>query len=177
MEAPSTAMTCYELLRDFQTVIVGIIGFAGVIITIAVNAQLSRRERREQRNHDRQTIRTALITELNIIKGSLEKSVKKTKATAVAVPTDTMDNAYRALTDKIGLLTPDEVHNVTYAYLTLQTLGSALFLIGTPIQTSPRYVKVAAKDFPSWQSLEKSTIKPITEAIETLEKAREQLEK
>ncbi len=55
-----------ELLAKFQTGIVGLIGFAGVILVLVVNAWIVRRQVRNQRDHESDTLARALLAELRI---------------------------------------------------------------------------------------------------------------
>ncbi len=59
----------------FQTAIVGVLGFAGVIIALIVNARLARRAREWVRDDERASIRAALVAEMKVIKGSLEQGL------------------------------------------------------------------------------------------------------
>src|SRR5919109_570157 len=101
-------MTLWTWVPEFQTLIVGCLGFAGVIITLVLNAWYSRQQRREERRHECQTLRVALIEELRIIRGALARETEKendtSEADGYAVPTDAMDDAYRTFTRTSGTL-------------------------------------------------------------------------
>lgn len=58
-------LICFD---KFQTFIVGILGFGGVIFTIYMNACLSRVQHERQIGHERESLRTALCSELTLIK-------------------------------------------------------------------------------------------------------------
>jgi hypothetical protein len=58
-------------MRDFQSGIVGILGFAGVVITILVNTRLAQAARIQRFNQTRLTIQTALREELQCIRDEL----------------------------------------------------------------------------------------------------------
>ena len=61
-----------ELIETYQTLIVGILGFLGVIATLIFNSKLSRDLRKDELKHERNSIRQALITELESLKGSFK---------------------------------------------------------------------------------------------------------
>jgi hypothetical protein len=72
-------MTLYTLVQEFQSLIVGTLGFAGVIITLVLNARYAREQRREERSHECQTLRVALIEELSINRMSLARNIEEIK--------------------------------------------------------------------------------------------------
>ena len=174
-------MALGALVQDFQTLIVGVIGFAGVIITLVLNARYAREQRREERHHECQSLRTALIEELRINRESLAHNIDAinngvsvpSETGGYAMPTHPMDDAYRAFTHRLGLLTRAEVSKVMFAYLSLRTYHTSLFLIGVPTHASDRYVKVPAQNAQLLSGGLKSLIGPIEGAIEVLERARD----
>jgi hypothetical protein len=103
-------MALWSEIQHFQTLIVGIIGFAGVIATLWFNARQARNQRIDERHHESEALRTALIEELKIIRESVtENAAGSDKSQDAFVPTDPMDDAYRAFTHRIGLLSEGEV--------------------------------------------------------------------
>lgn len=173
-------MTLWSFVREFQTLIVGFLGFAGVIFTLVLNAWYAREQRREERRHECRTLRAALIEELSINRRSLVYNVEGVRNAGhlseeggFDVPTDPMDDAYRAFTHQIGLLPRAEVSKVMFAYLTLRTGNANLFLVGGPHPTSNRHVRVPVQKGPVLVGLLESSIDPIDEAIVVLERARD----
>lgn len=148
-----------------------------------LNARYAREQRREQRRHECQTLRVALIEELKINRGTLVSNKNQIKdggndlpdEAGYFVPTDPMDDAYRAFTHRIGLLSQAEVSKVMFAYLSLRTYDANLFLVGVPPDTNDRHVKVPAKNAPLLSGMLDSLIGPIDEAIGVLERARDAL--
>ena len=170
-------MTFWTAVEDYQTLIVGTLGFTGVIITLLVNAWLARRQRRDEQRHERQTLRIALIEELKINRDAVDRNMEPpaedSKPKGAFVPTDPMDDAYRAFTDRIGLLSRDEVSKIMFAYLSLRTYNAKLFLIGVPPHTGDRHVNVPAKNIEMLVQLLESLIGPVDKAIEVMESARD----
>jgi hypothetical protein len=169
-------------LEEFQTLTVGVVGFAGVILTLWFNARQAREQRREERRHECQTLRTALIEELRINREWLVRNTEKvikdtindlTEERGYFAPTDPMDDAYRAFRHRIGFLSQPEVGKVMYAYLSLRTYNAQLFLIGVPPHTGDRHVQVPAKNAQLLSEMQKSLIGPIEEALTVLEHARD----
>ena len=57
-----------DLLDRFQTLVVGALGFIGIIVTIATSAWLTRRQYSRQIKHEGDMLRVALRAELEIIR-------------------------------------------------------------------------------------------------------------
>lgn len=164
-----------DWLNNYQTLIVGFVGFAGVILTLWYNAKTARDQRNEEREHERKALRAALIAELQINRDSLEGNLRKLKENppkeegGAFVPTDRMDGAYRSFLPRIGLLSKSEVRKVMWAYLSLQTYNADLFLIGVPVHTSPRQVQIPAKNLQLLAAKQQGMLEPIDQAIKALE--------
>jgi hypothetical protein len=166
-----------DWLNSYQTLLVGGIGFAGVIVTLLVNAKISRDQRRHEIEHERATLRAALVAELKVngdsLRGnlaSLEKLPTNGQKGAF-VPTDPMDDAFRSFVPRLGLLTELEVHKVMTAYLYLRTYTARLFLIGVPPQTGPRHVQVPPENLERLKAEMKAAVPIIEQAREALERA------
>ena len=163
------------LLTEYQNLIVGSFGFAGVIFALWFNSKEARKQRRDERQHERQALRAALTEELKINRHSLKENMdtlkQPKKVGGAFVPTDPMDDAYRSFVPKIGLLSQAEVSKVMGAYLALRTYNAKLFLVGVPVDTSPRHVEVPAKNFPLLAAMQEGLLGPIDQAIEVLKRA------
>lgn len=158
------------------------IGFTGVIVALAVNAWLARKQqakeasltreiREEERDHERRTLRAALIAELRINRSAIESNLDKDMPDedgAACVPTDLMNEAYQSFLPRIGLLSAEEVSKVMLAYLTLQSYTANLFLIGVPPQTTSRHVQVPGKNLKLLPGMHRQLLAPIDEALGAL---------
>ena len=167
-------MTFWAEVERFQNLIVGMFGFVGVIFTLLFNAKQARKQREEERYHDRETLRTALIVELEINRNSLMENLdqRPTKSQSAYVPTECMDDAYRSFAPTLRLLSGAEISTVMNAYLTLRTYYAKLFLIGTPPETGERHVFVPMKNVEMLTGMQKNLIGPIEQTIDALESAR-----
>jgi hypothetical protein len=175
-------MALETLVQEFQTLIAGTIGFAGVIFTLWLNARHAREQRQEERHHECQTLRVALVEELGINREWMVRNTEEIIKNSVNdlpeeggyfVPADPMDDAYRTFTNRIGLLSQAEVREVMFAYLSLRTYYAKLFLIGVPPKTGDGHVRVPVKNAQLLSDLQKSLIGPIDEAICVLKRARD----
>lgn len=167
-------MALWAEIEKFQTLTAGIVGFAGVIFTLWYNGKVTREQRREERHHEREVLRAALITELKIncsaLEGNLESlnKIPNDGSVGAYVPTDLMDDAYRSFVPRLGLLSQVEVGKVMGAYLSLRTYNAKLFLVGAPVHTSPRHVQVPENNVQILRDMQKTFLIPIKEAIEAL---------
>ena len=122
---------CLDLLYRFQTLIVGGLAFTGVVVALAGNAWLARKERRKIREHDKSVLRAALLAELKIIQSALNDNIKKMDIPKmdVLVTIATMSHVYDAHISKIGLLTTDEIESVIFFHMTHKQFRENLILI------------------------------------------------
>ena len=171
--------------RDYgamtAALIVGAVGFAGVITAQFVNAYLARRQRRDAIEHDRRTVRTALLEELRFLKLSYEDRAKMIKNveddepnTSFVVPTDTMSDAYQHLIDQIGLLTSDQAAKAIQAYLTVRQVPAELRLIeDEPYPDGDararHWIRLKRKRAAVVRGMHESRVKLIDDAIKALE--------
>jgi hypothetical protein len=170
-------MTWLDRILANPTLTVGIIGFAGVILTLSANAWLARQQRRNEQRHERQTLRAALIEELKINRESLALNVETLKEgpepKGAVMPTDLMDDAYRAFVHRIGALSQAEVRRVMFAYLSLRTYNAKLFLMGFPPDTGGRHIQVPPENAAELVLTLEYLIGPIDEAIKLMESVRD----
>jgi hypothetical protein len=169
--------TCMNWIEHYQTLIVGVLGFAGVVYTLRSNAQRARDQRKDELRHERQSLRAALIEELKINRdaaaGNMKTLTENPERKGAFVPTDRMDDAYMAFMHRIGTLTQLEVSKVMGAYLLLRTYNAKLFLLGVPPDTSDRHVEIPVERVEALALLQGTLIGPIDEAIEAMEGARD----
>ena len=124
------------MLMHFQTAIVGIVGFAGVIVTLYTNARIARTVRRAAIEHDRETLKASLIEELKILRHSfvtnaegLPQMEARGGEHAVTSAVD-MTPVFDSQISKIGLLTKNQLEKSLSAYLQIKQLGTTLPLVG-----------------------------------------------
>ena len=114
------------MLETYQTFLTGLLGFAGVIITMIVNAKLQRDSQSRQMDHEANAIRVAIKSELIANKNAYENRIqqfdKHSDFSHALVPINTIDSVFKSLQNKIGLLTETELENIFNAYLLIQDL-------------------------------------------------------
>jgi len=169
----------YELLamfQDFQVFVAGILGFVGVIITLAYNAKISRDKKERELSHERKTLRVALKAELLINKISYEKRVqelnKETNKSGL-VANKVINDVYIKLLDRIGILTEEEVESILNAYLLLSELPYRLrILVGTDnlIGLNKEIIKVNPANLKHAAQMHENFLEPINNALDSIER-------
>ncbi|MBB6096189.1 hypothetical protein HNQ60_005111 [Povalibacter uvarum] len=158
----------------FQTFIVGLLGFTGVILTIRMNARSARQQHGRQVKHERQALRTALRAELEIIRAMYADRISTTgdheSQQSVLVPLHVPDRVYQQLLDRIGLLTAAEVEATMKAYLLVAELPTRLgVLADTTVESRyPGYVRIPGRNVGHVSKLHASFIESIDLALKLL---------
>jgi hypothetical protein len=118
----------YEYIKAFQSGLVGILGFIGVIITLWGNARLAERKRLRERDEERQTLRSALRQELTSIREELlniNRIVNQTPPTPVHFTLEE-PYVYRTLVKDIGTLGPETARRVIRVYRDVHLVTNVL---------------------------------------------------
>jgi len=137
-------------IQTYQTLIVGILGFLGVIVTLAFNAWLARKAEQRKIDHETGILRTALIEEMKVQCDALlhasEGSAKAKEPSNLErqdalTPLQRWTDIFDSSIDKLGLLTSDEVAAVLDAYLPLKELTSKIRLLELRVPPDQRRVE------------------------------------
>jgi hypothetical protein len=127
----------FSFLKDYQSGLVGILGFAGVITTLWWNARIAEQARLRLTEQERTAVRSGLVAELDTAclyfrdLCRLLASGQKEYRIAIVPPMD----LYLALREKIVLLTTIEVSSVVRVY-TMIRHRSEVFAGGTSPEMS-----------------------------------------
>jgi hypothetical protein len=165
-----------DVLREFQSGIVGIIGFGGVIITLWSNARIARNQREAAIDHERQTLRTALTEELKMLRDAYAHNAEYCarhvgkQGGSFDVPLLEMTDLYESMRDKLGLLSPEQLAATLDAYLSHKQVGHNIIslLEGDPIP-STRGVRVPDASSRMLQRLYETVVPKIGRAIDLLQ--------
>lgn len=79
---PTTDPTTLDLLVKFQTSIAALLGFTGVIVTLIVNARNTRGQVEDNRRHEQETLRRALLAELEMHRETIAKNAEQVRKNA-----------------------------------------------------------------------------------------------
>jgi hypothetical protein len=162
------------ILENFQTLIVGTIGFAGVVYTIYKNAQIAREQTDSIRSHNRDAFRTAIYCELETIKDMFETRAKDLGAdppSFVILPELVTINVYASLRSKIGLLTTEEITPIIKAYLLIEELPMRLKVLADHSEAGAHYegyIYIGKEQVKNAGKLHESFLIKINEALNAI---------
>lgn len=162
-----------NILAKYQTIIVGFIGFVGVIITLLVNSKIGRDQHENKIRHERNSIRQAILTELESLKETFESRAEKEKDDQDwLIPNEVTTNVYNVLLPNIGILTISEIKLVMRAYLLVNEAPKRLSLLASnSLESIPAgYMQVENKHLDKVRSLHEVFLKNINDAIKVLNK-------
>jgi hypothetical protein len=158
---------------QFQTLIAGLVGFSGVILTLAFNAYLSRAQEERRVNRDRSSLRIALIEELKVQRDALVRDVESMSAAEDGVlPIQRYSDAFDRSMDRLGMLGDVEVNAIFAAYCPLRALTPKLRLLGL-LSGQPsadgHWAQVSQNNLDTVRKMHQSHIPPIEAAILVLQ--------
>ena len=115
----------YQLLIDFQTLLVGAVGFLGVILTLIANARLSRKAEKDSLEQRRLSVVAAVTAELTLFRATFDRLSEHADEDTEWVVVPRMElRHFEAVTDEIGLLGPDLCKDVLNAILAIEEINS-----------------------------------------------------
>ena len=125
-----------DFLERFQTSLVGVLGFTGVIITMIANAKIQRNLQATQRQHEVRSLRTALLVELKenvrMYEDRISTLSEADGAHHALMPSRVTNSFFQSSLSDVGLLSADEVESVLRAYLLVEEMPYRLrLLVGT----------------------------------------------
>lgn len=166
-----------DFLERFQALVVGALGFVGIIVTIATSAWLTRRQYSLQIKHEGDMLRVALRAELEIIRDAFIDRINMIDNAvpgniSMLIPLETMTDTYSRLLEKIGLLSQDEVRAAMKAYLLVKQLPERLRLLqrelGTEDERERPFAKIDSEFFNAISQMHKNYLEDIEAALSEL---------
>ena len=166
-------------IERFQTLIAGLVGFTGVVVALVVNGWITRRQHARQVDHERQVLRTALRSELRILRTayldriSMIDEAKREGSSGVLVPLNTMTDAYGQLLDKLGLLSEEEVRATMTAYVLARQMPERVQLLrrqhATDDELGRSMALVDSDFFNALRDMHRNYLQDIDKAISALD--------
>jgi len=173
-----------DIFERFQTFLVGLLGFAGVIYTIRTNARLTRQQHESELIQERTALRAALIAELGALRKSYEdrsRSLReKDSGQSALIPEFVSNQVYYQLLDRIGLLTAEEIEPVMDAYLLVAELPVRLRLLSKDLSGSAEhsgYIHIGEDFAEDAAIIHDNFLLKINMALSTIQKKVDQPEK
>ena len=146
---------------------------AGVILTLVVNAWIVRRQVRNQRDHESDTLARALLAELRIYHQVFSEDVQiptehGPTESELLVPTAGGTPVFDANVARLGLLRGEQIGPVLEAYMCLWEFDRALVLFSKPHE-SERFRVVAPHDSTKISSFYEGIARKLEPAIAALD--------
>ena len=162
----------YQFVKDFQTLIVGVLGFAGIIFTLRMNSRLLREQHERSIKHDREVLKIALCAELELIRRKFsDNATSNAEESDAFFPVETHTNIYKNFIAKLGLLSAEEVSAVIEAYTLIEEVPTRLRLLSSGHDSSfdkPGYIFIKAPHSKTATGIYKSFLPSIKTAIKKL---------
>jgi hypothetical protein len=118
----------HTFFKDYQSAIVGAVGFLGVMLTLWVNARLARISRETTITHQRNSVRAAIAGELGLLEYEAKLMLDEMEPNPIAllfqgfVPIE----IYPSQMANIGALSMEEVRLVIRAYASIRAARANL---------------------------------------------------
>jgi len=165
----------YQLANDFQTLIVGVLGFWGVIYTLQRNSRLSWEQHERSVKHERKVVKTALYAELELIRKSFfEKSATlegDREDSDAFFPEESNTKVYQHFLGKLGLLSVEEAAVVIEAYTLVDEVPMRLRLLSSGHDSSydkPGYIFIKAPHCRTAAGIYKNFLPSIEKALQKI---------
>jgi hypothetical protein len=165
----------YCVIRDFQTLIVGIFAVFGVVATLYWNARVAQQQHLRSVAHDATTLRVALKAELNANRQAFRDRIETIRSPAqgphMMVPLAMMSDVYAGQIGRLGLLSDREIDAVLHAYLLIRQVPErlkVLEIVGGSPGGDPDWVRIDRAHFGSLLKLHEGYLIKIEAAIAAL---------
>jgi hypothetical protein len=161
------------IAKDWQESIAALIGFAGIIITLVVNARIQRRHQKDTEDDAKKSLRAALMVEFELLQSSLEGNIPKAGDNtdyqgSMLVPKEPLRSfVFGAPNTNLGILGPVVAAAVVNARLTYEELHRGYALIATHGE-SDRHFAIPVSSAPLFVGMTESAIKEIKKALRAL---------
>lgn len=165
------------ILKTYQTLIVGFLGFSGVVLTMLFNAKMQREQHASNLKHEANLLRVAIKTELLANQEAYEIRIKEFNKPNSDYPDALMknslvDNIYNELIGKIGVLTEVEVEKVIHAYAIMsEVLYRVRIIAGTDkiIGYNNESIRITEEKFETVSKLHANILPSIVQAISSID--------
>lgn len=156
------------ILEQFQTTIVGIIGFVGVIWTLRSNSKNTIEEHTRQLGSRRTALRRILAAEFRNYERALKKNLEARRTHDGLLSIGRIRGLLsEQLTADLGLLELDEIDVVVNALISLN--GMAHFLENIASQTSDTRFLLPPESWEDFQFINSTTADALNYAVKALE--------
>lgn len=162
-----------DWIAKYQTLFVGGVGFAGVIVTLLVNAAIARGQHKRQAEHSAEILRRALLAELQAAATSIEKRIGQLREqieseTYGYVPDGRFTTYFDSAKANLGALTDSQIEPVILAYAALGEMPDRIRLFVPKDRWSERGVSVRPEERNVVLAVNEGTLRWVKDAIAAL---------
>lgn len=161
-------------VNEYQTLIAGIIGFAGVTFSMILNGWLSRKQQQENIEHKKSTIKAAIIAELKINFSAYDERVQQLIEPSLSthgeikIPKKAFTDVYKSLLDQVGILDLENVECIINTYLLLEEFPDKISLLSNHVPDDSPYIRFEANQRDNLANLHKYYAKELKTVIKKL---------
>lgn len=156
------------ILEQFQTTIVGVVGFVGVIWTLHANSRNAQEEHRRQIESRRTALRRILAAELRNYARALDKNLEAQRPNDGFISVGRIRRLFsEQLTVDLGLLELDEIDVVVNALISLD--GMEHFLENISSQSSEARFLLPLEAWEEFKKVNSTTANALKYAVQALE--------
>ncbi|CAH8239770.1 hypothetical protein PYE67_14940 [Vibrio aestuarianus] len=121
------------MIDTYQTLITGVVGFVGVIVSILANGFLARKQHQKGITQKRKSMISAIKAELDVNLASFEGRTKMLESPSdgkrTAFPVKVFNDVYKEMLGQIGYLTEEESRCIINIYLLLEEFPNRVKLL------------------------------------------------
>ncbi|WP_299842136.1 hypothetical protein [uncultured Roseovarius sp.] len=165
-------MDWLSFAKEFQTAIVGVIGFGGVILTQVLNARYARQREDAARQAKRNAVVRSVLAELRIMHASISQNVNRPEPEEEAL--FHMPTLPRLLTNslmnELGVLPADAIDSVLLALLSIDDINNRLSLRAAKIHDG--FFSFDLRGHPAVIGVLKQALPKLERAITALESSK-----
>lgn len=129
-------MECiYSILFKYQTLVSGVVGFLGIILTLLFNGKMQREQRLEIRKAEKDAIIAAVCAELAVNKDVIQGVItsfqdkKDSPGYCHMVSKRILNDVYKTNLNKIGLLSTKQSRSIISVYLAIERINDDLLTV------------------------------------------------
>ena len=145
------------------------LGFSGIILTLRHNSELSHKQHMREVSAQRKSLRVGLLEELvatqNSFNGNIDALASGQCEGGLHFPTTVFDDIFRSSTDKLGLLTSNEIKSVMRAYHAIREVPHKLCIISSNQPNSSGYIGISPQQTQIVRELLENQLVNVNEAI------------
>jgi hypothetical protein len=161
---PSLALDPHSvtLITTYDTTVIGLLGFIGVMATIWYNSKIDRDAHARKMTYDKNAVLSAILEEVRIIIRVLQKhkSIEYKDGSTAIVSRERADIVFKSMISRIGILEEKTINLMIATYYTYETLNNSIALISSET-TEAKYAnffEISPSNVESFKTMSESVL-------------------